>query len=151
MTEHLRRFEAVTPSMTSADGLIDVWWTHPPGLMCRIRATHMTQPLAIFLAQDVDRELRRLSPGPYVFVHDWSALRGYDTDARKVMTDWGTRLDKQMKSVRIYIDPTTSSLVRMGLTVGCAALTVAGHDVAATTNINATLASLGMRPRRAAV
>lgn len=133
--------------MTSADGLIDVWWTEPLGLMCRIRATHMTQALATFLAKDVDRELRRLGPGPYVFVHDWSTLRGYDSDARKVLTDWGTRLDKQMKAVRIYIDPKTSSLVRMGLTVACAALTVAGHDVAATTSIDATLASFGMRPR----
>lgn len=136
--------------MTSADGLVDVWWTDPPGLMCRIRATHMTQAIATFLARDVDRGLRLLGAGPYVFVHDWSTLRGYDSDARKVLTDWGTRLDKQMKSVRIYVDPKSSSLVRMGLTVACAALTVAGHDVAATTNIDATLAKLGMRPRRTA-
>ncbi len=103
--------------------------------------------MASFLARDADRLLRQSVGGPYLFIHDFSSVRGYDSGARQILTDWGKALGPRLKSARVHIAKDAPRIVHMGLSVTCAALVVVGFDVRPAPDLEATLRELGVRPR----
>lgn len=149
MSAFRRELDAAAPAMVAPGGGIEVWFTEPLGIYTKLRVTHFSTTESSFLAGEVTNRLRALGPPPYVFVHDWSGLLTYDSKARVAMTNWGFTLRKKMRCVRIFPGVDVPSLVRMGLTVGCSALTVAGYDVAPTADLGKTTRELGLRLRRA--
>lgn len=144
-------FDDAPPHLATPDEGLRVWLTQPAGLFSRTSVSHFSQSFADFLAQDAMRLLRVTCPGksPYVFAHDWSSLRTYESGARLVLTRWGFDLRNDMKLVRIYVGTTAPKLVRMGATVACASLAVAGYDVRVVDDLAAEMRRIGIRPRPA--
>ena len=140
-------FEAQAPHLSTKG--VSVWLTQPAGMFTRTLVSHLDPGMATFLAKDAMRQLRIqcIGSSPYVFVHDLSSLRSYDTEARNVMTRWAFDVRKEVKLLRIHVGPHAPTLVRMGATVGCTSLAVAGYDIRLVDDLGAEIRRLGLRPR----
>lgn len=140
-------FDAHEPHLVGKG--VSVWLTQPAGMFTRTNASHLDPGIATFLAKDAMRLLRIqcLGSSPYIFFHDLSSLHSYDTEARNVMTRWGFDVRKEVKLLRIHVGPEAPTLVRMGATVGCATLAVAGYDIRLVDDLAAEIRRLGLRPR----
>ena len=136
-----------SPAMEGDEKDLTVWFTQPLGIFTRLNVAHFSSRNARFLVREVTPRLESLGPAPYVFVHDWSKLRTYDSAARVILTGWGMQLRSRMRCVRIHIAPDAPRLVRMGLSVGCGALVVAGYDVTPAPDLDATFEALDLRVR----
>jgi hypothetical protein len=90
-------YYAAPPDLTDGPGSIDVWITDPPGLITRSHEKILRAATATFLARDADLLLRQSVGGPYVFLHDFGSVRGYESGARGIMTDWGRALGPRLK------------------------------------------------------
>lgn len=142
-------FDEHPADLTMPDDGLRVWLTNPPGLFSRANVSHLGKGFADFLAGDAMRLLREHASPPFMFAHDWSSVRTYESSARSVLTQWGFDLRSDMTLVRIYLSPLAPKLVRMGATVACASLAVAGYDVRIVDNLPSALRAIGMRPRGA--
>ena len=147
MSLFTREIALRAPAMEEAEGGLSLWFTQPLGIFTRLNTAHFSIRMARFLHHEVTPRLESLGEPPYVFVHDWSKLCTYDTSARVMLTDWGMQLRHRMKCVRIYVGPDSPRLVRMGLTVACAALVVAGYDVTPVPDLLPTFDDLDLRVR----
>lgn len=142
-------YYATPAALSQGDGSVEVWLTDPPGILTRTHGTIFRASTATFLARDADLFLRQSVGGPYLFVHDFSSLRGYDSGAREIMTDWGRALGPRLKKARVCIADDAPRLVRMGVSVVCAGLVVAGFDMRLAPNAESALRELGVRAKGA--
>ena len=62
---------------------------------------------------------------PLVGIMDWSAMEGYDSDARAALTEWARSIRHQIEACCMVV-PTTNAMVMMGLQVSATALRVLG-------------------------
>jgi Fe2+ transport system protein FeoA len=76
----------------------------------------------------VDCYLRALEPqlehGPVEIFHDWAGVTGYDTEARRRMTAWGSTRGQAITHVHLLLG---SKVLAMGVSVASLAL---GRDFA---------------------
>lgn len=113
-------------------GPLRLWLTEPLGMVTQLDAgAHASLGLARLIAGPATEALFRLreqAGGRRLrFVHDWRGLTSYESGARQVLTEWALRLGATgIERVDILLGPSPPSFVRMGTTVGQAALAVAG-------------------------
>ena len=76
----------------------------------------------------VDRYLRildvELTHGPVEIFHDWAGVTGYDTEARRRITAWGSTRGQAITQVHVLLG---SKLLAMGISMATVAL---GRDFA---------------------
>ncbi len=145
--------KAIRPAFGRAPHLVDpasglaVWFTQPLGLVTQLHErTHLDEAMARFIADTAYGALCRLrAPGQlFVAVHEWSAMTGYDSAARAVLTDWGVRIRNEVERVVIVLSDAAPKLVRMGVSVASVTLRLAGMRIDAERSPS-VIARLGLR------
>jgi hypothetical protein len=126
-----RVFEGLAERSALRVGPLRLWLTQPLGMVTQLEpGAHASASLAQVVAGAANSALLglyRREPGPMFFAHDWRNLASYESEARRVLTEWALGLGAaRIARVDILLDATTSSFVRMGTAVGQAALAVGG-------------------------
>lgn len=124
-------FEGLPPLTALSIGELRLWLTQPLGIATQFEpSAHLTVRTARLIAgpaTDLLLALHRRAPQPMRFAHDWRNLSSYDSAARQILTEWGLNLGaERVARVDVLLSAQTPSIVRMGTTVGQAALAVAG-------------------------
>ncbi len=138
----LSPFAGLPPGSALHAKPLRLWLTEPLGMATQFAPNaHLSVALARLVTGPVNDALlalHRRDPRPMRFAHDWRTVASYESEARQILTEWALGLGPaRVARVDILLGPRTPSIVRMGTTVGQAALAVAGltmrvhYDVAA--------------------
>lgn len=101
--------------------------------------------VAQYITTAVEAEMKRRFPDAkrYYYVHDFSKISGYETSARRIMTDWGMSRRHEVQKVIVITSP-MNPLVRMGVSSAVAILRVAGMNIEISESLADTIARYGL-------
>lgn len=94
----------------------------PPNVVVSRITDYATLAMAERYTSLLDGEVLR---GRLEVFHDWSAMTGYDPEARKLLTEWNLRHSTAVEQVHMLVKP---GVIAMGVSVSSL---VAGRDFAA--------------------
>lgn len=98
-----------------------------------LRGAVYSGPLAKYCVTTAYEALQRAFPGggPYTFIHDFSELRDYDSEARKVLLDFGRKLGNSGRSI-MCLSMELRPLLRIGISTATALVASLGLHVETT-------------------
>jgi hypothetical protein len=138
------------PHLTSGHGALAIWLVEPMGMLTQLRRpTHMTPELAEFISELAYSALLEICDDnrqPLTFVHDFSLLTGYDSEARRILTMWGLRITKRIERVVVIQPPIHSELARLGIHAAASALSLVGVRFEIVDSIVEPLEKYALRP-----
>ncbi len=111
MSELRHRQEGAVDIWESQRGSFRIWRIAPTVLTSRFQGyldIELARAFVDYLTSVIGNE------GRYTALHDWSALDGYASESRKLITDFTNSNKKRFDRIVIY---TESRLVRMGIAV----------------------------------
>jgi hypothetical protein len=138
------------PSIDRADLGLRVWFMHPLTMVDQnYGATNLTLAMANFLSGEADAAFMAALPsasGGYRYVHDWRLFKRYESEARSVLVRWGVEGRGRVRNTWLAIDPHASSIIRMGVSVGAAAMKMAGTHLELVPDVESHVRELKLRP-----
>jgi hypothetical protein len=109
----LLRERAIDPvSIEDEDGVAELWMLTPT-LYCTRVVGNMSPAHGQLFVEYGERMVER-GPGELRVFHDWFEMTGYETSARKQLTDWSVANRKHYREVHIGL---RSKIVAMGINV----------------------------------
>lgn len=124
-----------------------IWFTRPTGFIVQLlQPTHGTADLARFITDEgTDRLLTLARPGEkLIFVHDLSPLTGYDSEARRILTEKGMSIRDRVDRLIVVPPPETRKIVQMGLAAASASLSLLGIRMSMEPSLMTVIAKLGL-------
>jgi len=114
-----------------------------------LAGTYVLADAAQYITTAVEAEMKQRFPDAkrYYYVHDFSGISGYETSARRIMTDWGMSRRHEVQKVIVVTSP-MNPLVRMGVGTAVAILRVAGMNIEISESLADTIARYGLRVDR---
>lgn len=138
------------PSIDRPDLGLRIWFMHPLTMVDQnYGATNLTAAMAAFLSGEADAAFMAALPstaGGYRYVHDWRLYNRYESEARSVLVRWGVEGRGRVERTWLAIDPQASSIIRMGVSVGAAAMKMAGTHLELVPDLEGFLRGLKLRP-----
>jgi len=138
------------PHAVFPGGAVAIWFTRPSGFVVQfLQPTHGTGEIARFIAREgTDRLLSLAAPSePLIFVHDFSLLTGYESEARRILTDKGATIRSRVERIVVVPPPETMKIVRMGLAAAAATLSLLGVRISTEASLMTAVARLGLSRR----
>lgn len=140
------------PHLSWGGGELAIWFTEPWGMLTQmLRPTYATETLANFIADfaySALLELRDTTTTPLIFVHDFSRMTGYESEARKLLTMWGFRIRSEIERVVVVQPPVKNELARLGISAAASALGVVGIRFEIVETVQAPIDRYGLSPRK---
>lgn len=142
------------PHLAFESAPVVVWFTDPIGMLIQITSPiHGSADIARFIsvtAYERLLELRGASRQRITVVHDYTAITGYDSESRRVLTDWGLRIKNEVERIVVIQPPAKNKMLRMGLGAAASALSMIGLKIDFEDSLILTVGRLGLRPHPAA-
>ncbi|MCC6214316.1 MAG: hypothetical protein IT376_05575 [Polyangiaceae bacterium] len=142
------RFGGRDPHLVHGPSGFRVWLTEPTGMLTQVgEQTSADEEVARFLSETAyDRVLaRRRGSEPLLFLHDWTRLQGYSSQARSVMTTWALAVRTDAARISVALAP-QAKLVRMGVSVAAVSLQLVGFELEVVESLERVFRELGVRP-----
>lgn len=144
---HRRPAFSGPPHAVFPGGGAAIWFTRPAGFVVQLlQPTHGTAALARFITEEgTDRLLSLTRPGEkLIFVHDLSPLTGYESEARRILTDKGMSIRDRVDRLIVVPPPETRKIVLMGLAAASASLSLIGVRMSMEPSLMTVIARLGL-------
>jgi len=146
MTLTLRPGVPRSPADLVLDGRVSSWLLPSGGMLNIFHDDTMVEATAArFITTEVDAAMKRAAPTApkYVYIHDFSRTRGYTTDGRRVLTDWGIQSRSIVRQVMVLY-PRGNKLFQMGVEVAVALLRVGGVNMHSAQTLTEAFARVGL-------
>jgi hypothetical protein len=107
------------------------WLIEPAGVLNQVLAVKLTTDVTRAITMDVDGKMKAKWPGyqHYLYVHDFTHAVGYETDARKMLIEWGKRSMAIIDQIVVVLAPDSNPIFKMGAAAGVATLRVLGVHI----------------------
>jgi hypothetical protein len=143
-------FEGVAPTLVERNLGVYIWFlADPDGWIVRYNpGATLTAAMAGYVSNDAAAVLQERFPtSRYTFVQDFSGLVGYETGARKIYVDWGTRIRDRIERT-ILVPPPMNPMMKMGVSAGILALRLAGVTIETQATVELAIARYRLQPAR---
>lgn len=131
-------FGGVPPDLTRP--WLHAWITDPPGMVNRLLDPQATAEHVLSITRDVDQLMKQRWPeaSKYLYVHDFSHVKGYDTAARKILQEWGVA-SRPIIGLIVVVVPDSNKILQMGAHAGTAFLRALGIPMEVSYSVHDTL------------
>ena len=132
------------PVIVSSCGRVQGWLLDPIGMLNIVAPGAVVDgAVAGFIMEQLDKRMRLRSPrGPYRFIHDFSQSHSYTSEARQLLTCYGTRVLGETSRAILAV-PHARPLYQMGAMTAVAVLRASGMRIDLASDWRAGLAELG--------
>jgi hypothetical protein len=150
MSTETRQVDPFSPALRITNPGLHSWLIEPAGVINQVLAVRITVEVTKAITVDVDRKMKARFPGrhDYLYIHDFTHAIGYDTDARKMLIEWGRASKEIVGQIMVVISPTSNPLFRMGAFASVAALRVLKIPIDCTDSLQDVLRQHNVIPVR---